>query len=744
MATTPTNLPVPSESPRDLKFNAGKIDEFVTSGNHVYVDRFGDEHRTIAGINYDANQAMLNYGYITKKSFEIGATLDTPNTALQWESNGEYYRWDGDWSQPKVVPAGSTPDSTGGIGEGKWVGVGDASLRGDLNKPDGGTNITVGSKTLDDLLSIRISDPRWNINSTNTPQVNAQNLNTLIDYAITSGRLNIIVDTNVTVDDVNVPVRKKTEVFFTKDGGDLTGLYRRAAIPVGAPSNVRVQNGLAQEDMAQFYNAANPKVVILGDSISTDGPNSLSPSDSMFAVISKAIANSNPERSVDFINRAIGGQTWMNANTKPTSFPAWYTDTSKNWLDYVEEDAPDLLILAFGMNDSNGFNAGALHAVVDKVKAWSKVPSLLFVTNPVPSIATTWSNGSGFYATIFQEGRDWAAGYARSYAKHYGYSVLDINRQFCLIRDGRDYLGVPLERAGVYNQSYIHDTTIIARDFSLSGDIGNWPANKTLSIKVGPGELDTVYVSNVDGKYKVTAFCTGQQNAAYVDQQTQIPVTTGQTLDVSVLNNQFTLFSGITKVISFDLIRTGGEMALIAEWQDAANSGPFTTITANVGNWLQCEYTARDSDIWGHDDGTADTKLPEGGNGINHYSSKGINLIVTPVVEAFDFRRKSISRSDDIDTLNTGVVASTAVSVVREGNQVSLVGRVSCSQPANYKLFDLPPFYRPASQKIVATAANGATTWGQCILDISADGSVNLAYGDATTFVLLDGVTFEV
>lgn len=192
MATQPTNLPVPSELPRDLKFNAGKIDEFVTSGNHVYVDRFGNKHRTIEGINYDANQAMLNYGYITKKSFEIGATLNTPNTVLQWESNGEFYRWDGDWTQPKVVPAGSTPDSTGGIGEGKWVGVGDASLRGDLNNPNGGTHITVGSKTIDELLSIRISDPRWNINSTNTPQVNAQNLNTLIDYAITSGRLNTL------------------------------------------------------------------------------------------------------------------------------------------------------------------------------------------------------------------------------------------------------------------------------------------------------------------------------------------------------------------------------------------------------------------------------------------------------------------------------------------------------------------------------------------------------------------------
>ncbi|HCC4599487.1 TPA: hypothetical protein M5L14_002524, partial [Escherichia coli] len=132
MATTPTNLSVPSESPRDLKFNAGKIDEFVTSKDHVYVDRFGDNHRTIAGITYDANQAILNYGYITKDSFEDGSTLSTANECLRWKSNGEYYRWDGPF--PKVVPPDSTPDSAGGIGKGKWIGVGDASLRSAINE----------------------------------------------------------------------------------------------------------------------------------------------------------------------------------------------------------------------------------------------------------------------------------------------------------------------------------------------------------------------------------------------------------------------------------------------------------------------------------------------------------------------------------------------------------------------------------------------------------------------------------
>lgn len=130
MATTPTNKPIPSEDPRDLKFNAGKIDEVVTSDAHYYTDRFGVRRWTIAGFQYTAEEAIRNYGYITMDSFEDGATLTLPNQTLRYEANGEYYRWDGDF--PKTVPAGSTPETSGGVGLGAWLSVGDATLRSEM------------------------------------------------------------------------------------------------------------------------------------------------------------------------------------------------------------------------------------------------------------------------------------------------------------------------------------------------------------------------------------------------------------------------------------------------------------------------------------------------------------------------------------------------------------------------------------------------------------------------------------
>lgn len=67
--------------------------------------------------------------------FTNGGTVTARNQGML-EEGGSVYTWRG--SLPKVVPAGSTPQSTGGIyPNGDWIDVGDATIRSVLNGPDG-------------------------------------------------------------------------------------------------------------------------------------------------------------------------------------------------------------------------------------------------------------------------------------------------------------------------------------------------------------------------------------------------------------------------------------------------------------------------------------------------------------------------------------------------------------------------------------------------------------------------------
>ncbi|MEQ5089014.1 hypothetical protein ABN224_03360 [Providencia rettgeri] len=133
----PTQKPVPSSDIKDLFFNSGLLDIWATSLEPKYIDRFGNCHLTAAGMEWlfkelvekfkvDMNTAIVAAGYITIDSFQQGADLPNNeltqrNHILRDESTGEYYRWDGDL--PKKVPAGSTPESTGGVGKGAWMMV---------------------------------------------------------------------------------------------------------------------------------------------------------------------------------------------------------------------------------------------------------------------------------------------------------------------------------------------------------------------------------------------------------------------------------------------------------------------------------------------------------------------------------------------------------------------------------------------------------------------------------------------
>lgn len=128
MTTYNTGNPLGSAAAKDLYDNAQNLDHLsLDKNNEYYPDRLGNQRITWHGMEEQFKRSLADVGWILVESFQDGATITLINQALKDESSGEYYRWDG--ALPKVVPAGSTPDSSGGIGSGRWLSIGDASAR---------------------------------------------------------------------------------------------------------------------------------------------------------------------------------------------------------------------------------------------------------------------------------------------------------------------------------------------------------------------------------------------------------------------------------------------------------------------------------------------------------------------------------------------------------------------------------------------------------------------------------------
>lgn len=155
MTTYNTGNSLGSSAAKDLYDNAQNFDHLSNDlENEMWPDRFGKSRLTWHGMEKRYQDKLSSMGWTLIDSFQGGAILTRADQALRWmlpDGDGEYYRWDG--GLPKNVPAGSTPSTTGGIGTGAWIGIGDASLRSDLHKPDGATIVGLGSEhTVADLI----------------------------------------------------------------------------------------------------------------------------------------------------------------------------------------------------------------------------------------------------------------------------------------------------------------------------------------------------------------------------------------------------------------------------------------------------------------------------------------------------------------------------------------------------------------------------------------------------------------
>lgn len=153
-------------------------------------------------------------GYITRRSFEKGFNVTTWSEVLLWEADGNYYRWDG--ALPKNVPAGSTPDSTGGVKLGAWVNVGDAALRSQISNPDGAT-------LYPELQRARwrdVGDVRgWNLRGDGSDEA------VLLQQVINTG--NVFIPKGMIISHSTVTIPKGTQIKLA-DGAALRSLVKDA------------------------------------------------------------------------------------------------------------------------------------------------------------------------------------------------------------------------------------------------------------------------------------------------------------------------------------------------------------------------------------------------------------------------------------------------------------------------------------------------------------------------------------
>ncbi|WP_230320590.1 hypothetical protein [Citrobacter freundii] len=156
MTTYNTGNPLGSAAAKDLYDNAQNFDFALNNlTQSIWLDRFGVGRRTWFGLEVMVANAAEKFGYITLigVTFTTGATVKI-NEVLLNTANNTYYKWTGSFpAGGKIVPPSSTPESTGGIGPGKWLSVGDSTLRGELAESDGSGMVGHGDKTVDDALT---------------------------------------------------------------------------------------------------------------------------------------------------------------------------------------------------------------------------------------------------------------------------------------------------------------------------------------------------------------------------------------------------------------------------------------------------------------------------------------------------------------------------------------------------------------------------------------------------------------
>ena len=177
-------------------------------------------------------------------SFTSGSTVNTRNELLT--HNGLQYSWSGEL--PKVVPAGSTPDSTGEVKLGAWVSVGDAALRTQLANTTGANLVGIMPYgTVQDAI-------KWVVPEVFPGSNASEKLQAAVNYAV-ANKTRLVASG---VYDVTAPITIPGDIIIDASAGEFTfNGIDYIFHPLGAKS-VEIIGG---KFTANAYHTQRPQVI---------------------------------------------------------------------------------------------------------------------------------------------------------------------------------------------------------------------------------------------------------------------------------------------------------------------------------------------------------------------------------------------------------------------------------------------------------------------------------------------------
>lgn len=449
--------------------------------------------------------------------------------------------------------------------------------------------------------------------------------------------------------------------------------------------------------LRRFSSTTNPVVVLCGDSTSTLFADAVSVTDTLSQLLESEFRRANPSKTITWHNRGIGGKVWASfflSQDTGLSAPAqftWINDTSKTWLNYIEELSPDLLVIAHGMNETWNFNYSAMMTIIALTKTWSKVPDIILCSN----LTGTTDPDSGFSSAYEQQGRQQAAGATRTAARYFGLGLLDFQRMEAIKLHGYDPVALASRRMMTASAVSLTSTAraggetvthweapaeFSGRDYSVDVVIsaitadfwGDNAATAPLFFRLSeapsppsayPGGTPyndfLVWRDPTTGRLfwnvRLKRESSGDLTFLTTPQDTGVAAPTS-----GALRLRFSVRDGIIRLASYDaswvsptslvgpvsILRSGGLFRAAFGYDGAANGRPMSaTVSLNVGVELNMPYTLGPTDAWGEYPGDpaqilpgSDTRLPWGGNGANHPSSLLCAHVYRHVIENADLR----------------------------------------------------------------------------------------------------------